>query len=122
VPFSPRDTLTDLVEAFSLQAEQKGLTLDARVDAAVPETVVGDPTRVRQVLVNLVDNAIKFTERGGLRVDVSVRTRSADTAVIRFAVADTDIGVPPTRRAAIFEAFTQADGSPRDTTAATGSA
>jgi PAS domain S-box-containing protein len=111
VPFSLRDALTDLLKAFSPHAQQKGLALEIEVDAAVPDAVVGDPTRVRQVLVNLVDNAIKFTERGGVRVEASVETVSPDAAVVKFAVADTGVGVPREKRAEIFEAFAQADGS-----------
>src|SRR6185503_11600049 len=73
--------------------------------------VVGDPTRLRQVLLNLVDNAIKFTERGRVRVEVESATSVSGALVVRFAVVDTGIGIPPEKQAAVFEAFTQADGT-----------
>jgi PAS domain S-box-containing protein len=111
VPFSLRDALTELGKAFSSHAHQKGLSLGITVDAGVPDAVVGDPTRMRQVLVNLVDNAIKFTARGGVRVAANVETAARGAVVVRFTVADTGIGIPPEKRAEIFEAFAQADGS-----------
>jgi CheY-like chemotaxis protein/SHS2 domain-containing protein len=96
---------------FGVQAAQKHLSLDVRVDPKVPRRVAGDADRLRQVLVNLVGNALKFTEHGGVTVTAAV-VRSAENRVdLEFVVKDTGIGVPPEKRAAIFEAFTQADGS-----------
>lgn len=77
----------------------------------MPSRIVGDPTRIRQVLSNLVGNAIKFTEHGDISVDVSIEERAAASVVLRFAVCDTGIGIPASRQSAIFEAFSQADDS-----------
>src|SRR5205807_9984768 len=77
----------------------------------VPDVVVGDPGRLRQVLVNLVGNAIKFTQRGEVVVSVLVESLDRDGAELHFVVSDTGIGVPPEKRDVIFEAFSQADGS-----------
>jgi signal transduction histidine kinase len=103
--------LPDLVSAtlatMSAAAEQKGLRLHAELEPGMPRVFVGDPHRLRQVLVNLVGNAIKFTHRGS--VTVAVRRESSD--LIRFEVRDTGVGIPKDKQTRIFEAFSQADGS-----------
>jgi signal transduction histidine kinase len=73
--------------------------------------VVGDSTRLRQVLLNLIDNATKFTEDGSVTVDVDAESASPDEAIVRFSVIDTGIGISPEMQARVFEAFTQADGT-----------
>jgi len=111
IPLSLRRVVTDAVATLAPRASGKGLTLDTRFRPDVPDTVLGDPTRLRQVLLNLTDNAIKFTEQGSVTVEIAVETAAADEVVVRFAVIDTGIGVSPEMQARIFEAFTQADGT-----------
>jgi signal transduction histidine kinase/CheY-like chemotaxis protein/HPt (histidine-containing phosphotransfer) domain-containing protein len=111
IPFSIRDHLADLLKPLALRAEQKHLELVAHVLPDVPSAAVGDPGRLRQVLVNLVGNAIKFTERGQVLVQVEVESRTDDAAVLHYFVSDSGIGVPDDKQRAIFEPFQQADGS-----------
>jgi signal transduction histidine kinase len=93
------------------RAQQKGIELLWRVDPNVPERVIGDATRLRQVLVNLVGNAIKFTARGEVRVDVETQEQSQDRVILHFRVTDSGIGIAKEKQSMIFEAFTQADSS-----------
>ncbi len=109
--FDLRETLGDTLKALGLRAHQKGLELVFRVAPDVPERLLGDAPRLRQVIVNLVGNAIKFTERGEVLVQVENETTGAKDVVLRFMVADTGIGVPQEKQKLIFEAFAQADGS-----------
>jgi PAS domain S-box-containing protein len=111
IPFSLHRLLDEAVTALGTRAGQRGLTLAAALEADVPDTVLGDPTRLRQVLLNLVDNAIKFTERGGVRIEVRTEAGPDDRVVVRFAVIDTGIGIPGEKQALVFDAFTQADGT-----------
>ncbi len=113
-PFDVRLCLRGVVTLLIAQAREKGLRLTTRVDDAVPRRVVGDEGRVRQVLVNLVGNAIKFTEAGEVSVEVTVEPGPSDggESRVRFTVADTGIGIPPDRVEQIFEEFVQADASP----------
>jgi signal transduction histidine kinase len=111
IPLSLRRVVTDAVEALRQRAQGKGLELAARFRPDVPDSVIGDPTRLRQVLLNLADNAIKFTERGSVTVEVDVEAGSAGETLVRFAVIDTGIGISPEMQARVFESFTQADGT-----------
>ena len=113
IPLSLRRVVSDAVGALHQRAHNKGLELAARFRPDVPDTVLGDPTRLRQVLLNLTDNAIKFTERGSVTVEVEVDVESGalGETMIRFAVVDTGIGISPETQARVFEAFTQADGT-----------
>jgi PAS domain S-box-containing protein len=113
LPLDVRRVLEEAVDVFSLAATRKGLRLIARVDSTVPLTVRGDPTRLRQVLVNLIGNAIKFTEEGEVEVTVSAvpHPRAPATALVTCTVRDTGIGIPRDRLATIFDAFTQVDAS-----------
>ena len=111
IPFALRRCLNDMLRTFAVQCADKGLALSCTIDAAVPDGLVGDPGRLRQVLVNLLGNAIKFTEHGAVAVEVTRVSGDGGGAVLRFAVTDTGIGIPPEKLAAVFEAFTQADGS-----------
>jgi CheY-like chemotaxis protein/HPt (histidine-containing phosphotransfer) domain-containing protein len=112
VPLSVRDLVVDAVKPLAVMADQKGLELITDVDVEVPAGVLGDALRLRQVLTNLVTNAVKFTERGHVLVHVSLaRPVVGHRVALRFAVADTGIGVPADKRQSIFEAFRQADGS-----------
>ncbi len=111
IPFVLRDGLSDTLKMLALRAHQKGLELACDVDSEVPDHLVGDPGRVRQVLVNLLGNAVKFTEHGEVVVQVWVDETTADDVLLHFAVCDTGIGIAPEHRDKIFGAFTQADGS-----------
>jgi signal transduction histidine kinase/CheY-like chemotaxis protein len=114
VPFDVRRVAAEMVQHFAPGARQKGLSLARCVDDAVPEWTVGDPVRLRQVLLNLVGNALKFTRQGGVTVDVRMADRQPpDTGrvALHVAVTDTGAGIAPGKQQMIFEPFTQADGS-----------
>jgi signal transduction histidine kinase/DNA-binding response OmpR family regulator len=110
VPFSPEAMVEDVASLFWERARAKGLELAVHVSPEVPVLVIGDPTRVNQVVTNLVNNALKFTEKGGVMIDVSASIAD-ETAQLRFAVTDTGVGIEKSRIGAIFEAFSQADQS-----------
>ena len=111
IPFDLRAMLDEALKPFLLRAREKNLTLETCVGADVPTQVVGDPGRLRQVLVNLVGNALKFTEAGGVRVGVALESGDERRVRLRFDVADSGIGIPADKLALIFEAFAQADGT-----------
>jgi PAS domain S-box-containing protein len=111
IPFSLRDDLGEKMKSLGHWAFSRGIELAWRVRPEVPEWLMGDPGRLRQVLVNLVGNAIKFTERGEVVVDVSRAAETAGGVELHFLVRDTGIGIPEEHRQRIFEAFTQADSS-----------
>ncbi len=111
IPFSLRDVLGETVATLRSRATLKSLELDYEHDDDVPDGLVGDPGRLRQVLFNLIGNAIKFTHVGQVRVAAAVRSREERRTVLEFAVVDTGIGIPADRRDVIFRAFEQADGS-----------
>jgi PAS domain S-box-containing protein len=106
-----RETVEDAIKVLAVRAGQKGLELACRVSPEVPRTVLGDPGRLRQVVVNLVGNAIKFTEQGEVVLETEVASRSDDAVRLRFSVMDTGIGIPEEKREQIFAPFTQADTS-----------
>ena len=109
IVFDLRQTVENALATLSVPAKNKGLDLILQIDATLPPCFTGDPTRLRQVVVNLAGNAIKFTDKGS--VTVSVTTEPDTEGMLRFAVIDTGIGIPEDRLDAIFESFTQADGS-----------
>jgi PAS domain S-box-containing protein len=109
--FELRSSLDATLKVLALRAHEKGLELNCRVHAEVPQVLVGDPTRLRQILINLVGNAIKFTERGEVTVEVEAEWAEPDVIMLHFSVTDTGIGIPAERQASIFDAFTQADTS-----------
>jgi CheY-like chemotaxis protein/nitrogen-specific signal transduction histidine kinase len=111
IPFRLNDTVRDTLRGVAVLADHKGLTLDYEPEGELPDNVLGDPTRLRQVLLNLVGNAIKFTEKGRIVVTTHEVERTEETAHVRFAITDTGIGIPPDRVEAIFGAFEQADMS-----------
>jgi signal transduction histidine kinase/HPt (histidine-containing phosphotransfer) domain-containing protein len=111
IPFQLRDSLGDTMHILGGRAAEKGLELAYLVPPDVPDVLVGDPGRLRQVLVNLVGNAIKFTERGEVVVAVLVESLDRDAVEVDFVVSDTGMGIPPEKQDVIFEAFSQADGS-----------
>lgn len=109
--FSIHDTLLEAVRVLAVSAHKKGLELIADIRPEVPQRVVGDPTRLRQVIINLIGNAIKFTEHGEVALDVRVDQFTDGSVFLRFAIRDTGLGVPLDKQQAIFEAFSQADVS-----------
>jgi len=109
--FSLRETVDDAVTSLAMRAHQKGLELLSDIAGDVPDALIGDAGRLRQVLINLVGNAIKFTEHGEVIVTVTRDGEEADKTLLHLAVTDTGIGVPADKQALIFEAFSQADGS-----------
>ncbi len=111
INFLLRDTLDDAIRTLGLRARQKGLELACRIMPEVPDGLQGDPTRIRQILINLVGNAIKFTPSGEIVVQVEVLEEEADEVLLHFAVQDTGMGIPVEKQQAIFEGFTQADSS-----------
>ncbi|HKF24987.1 MAG TPA: response regulator, partial [Candidatus Acidoferrum sp.] len=111
IGFRLRDVLEDTMRVLAPRAYQKGLELACHVDQDVPDTLVGDPLRLRQIVVNLVGNAIKFTERGEVVLRARIRTRLEETAELQISISDTGIGIPPEKQGVIFEAFSQADSS-----------
>ncbi len=112
IPFSLRDTLQEVMTLLAPSAHDKGLELSLRVDAAVTDSLTGDPLRVQQILTNLVGNAIKFTEQGNVDVRVDARPASRpERTALCFYVQDTGIGISDSQRRQLFQAFNQADSS-----------
>ena len=99
------------MKTLAVRAHEKGLDLNCEFDAGVPQRITGDPARVRQVILNLIGNAIKFTDRGEVALSVKTDLESEDAPLLQFTVRNTGIGIPPDRQKAIFEAFQQADSS-----------
>ena len=111
IPFDLRVTIEDIAASFAYRAEQKGLDFISFLAPDVPSRLIGDPVRLRQIMVNLIGNALKFTRAGALYVKGELVEKIEDRVKIRFSVKDTGIGIPDDRHATIFESFTQADGS-----------
>jgi PAS domain S-box-containing protein len=109
--FAIRDLLEDTLKTLALRADKKSLEMLARVSPKVPTVLVGDPTRMRQLIVNLVGNAIKFTEEGNIIVDTEVEAMTGDEVRLHISVSDTGMGIPIEKQQIIFESFAQADGS-----------
>jgi PAS domain S-box-containing protein len=110
IDFDLRVMLDDTLQSLAIRAHKKGLELACDVPREVPEVLVGDPTRLRQIIVNLVGNAIKFTNAGEVFVRVRVERMESGQAQLHFTVVDTGVGIPENKLQAIFEPFTQADG------------
>jgi PAS domain S-box-containing protein len=111
VEFPLRDTLEDTLKVLAVRAQQKGIELACHVLPEVPDALVGDPERLRRIVVNLVGNAVKFTEQGEVVLRTALESRSGAEAVLHFSVTDTGIGIAPDKQKGIFEAFAQADSS-----------
>ncbi len=109
--FAVQENLDEALKLMRFRARQKALVFEWRIASDVPPVLIGDPVRLRQVLINLVGNAIKFTERGGIDVDVACGHREGQSLEVVFRVRDTGIGIPSEKQALIFDAFTQADSS-----------
>jgi signal transduction histidine kinase/CheY-like chemotaxis protein/integral membrane sensor domain MASE1 len=111
VDFNLHDLVSETVRGLALRAHQKGLEIAYSIEGDVPVAVVGDPGRLRQTLVNLLANAVKFTEHGEVLVSVLLTSQSEHELKVHFSIADTGIGIPPEKHSLIFEAFAQADTS-----------
>ena len=111
IPFDVRTIVSDATESLSSTARERSLELVAEIRGDIPPTLMGDPTRLRQVLLNLIGNAIKFTEHGSITVSVETYSRTESKATVHFAVRDTGIGISADKLDHIFEAFSQADNS-----------
>ena len=111
VDFNLRDSLESTLKTVALRADEKGLELLCEVAPEVPEVVCGDSTRLRQVVINLVGNAIKFTDSGEITVRVQTESREATQCVLHITVSDTGVGIPEEKRELIFAPFSQADTS-----------
>lgn len=111
VSFNIRDLVEETVRALALRAHEKGLEVICDVLPDVPEFIVGDVTRIRQVMVNLLGNAVKFTQQGEVELEVTLQSQTAAHLCLQFLVRDTGIGIPEDKQKMIFDAFSQADGS-----------
>ena len=110
-PFGLREVVQSSINVLALQAREKGLALTLGVDSEAPDRLIGDAGRLRQILVNLVGNAIKFTERGSIGIHIAADAVHDSVAILHFSVRDTGIGIPGDKLKSIFEAFEQADNS-----------
>ncbi len=111
IDFNLRDCAEEALKTFAPQADERGLELLCDIAPEVPELVEGDPGRLRQIILNLVSNAMKFTHHGEVMLKVEVESEDHDMRVIQFTVADTGIGIPAAKQLSIFSPFTQADSS-----------
>lgn len=103
--------IDEIVRSVSVRTRAKNLFLESHVEPGIPTKLIGDPLRLRQVVLNLLDNAIKFTSKGGITLGVTCKNASVNTATLEFAVSDTGIGIPESKQKTVFEAFSQADSS-----------
>jgi len=110
-PFDVKSILTYAVQLFAAKAEELQLTLNLQLDPELPKTLIGDAQRLTQIVTNLVSNAVKFTDRGGVNVVATVLPSTTDRIILQLMVSDTGIGIAPTAQAVIFDAFSQADSS-----------
>ncbi len=111
IDFNLRDSIEEAIKSMAFRAQQKKLELICHLNPDVPEPLVGDPGRLRQILINLVGNAIKFTEKGEIVVRTEVESQTEEFVTLHFRVIDTGIGIPVKKQKVIFEAFSQADNS-----------
>ncbi|MCJ7682567.1 MAG: response regulator, partial [Candidatus Aminicenantes bacterium] len=111
IEFNLRDSVGDTVSSLAILAHRKGLELLSDIFPSIQYRVIGDPGRLRQVLINLVGNAIKFTEKGEVSVTVEEEARQNDRVVLHFTVSDSGVGIPKEKQGIIFQAFSQADSS-----------
>ncbi|MDA1137645.1 MAG: CHASE domain-containing protein [Planctomycetota bacterium] len=111
INFNLRDTLADTTQTLSLRAFEKGLELACHIPPEIPNFLIGDPGRLRQIVVNLISNAIKFTKAGEIVVKVKKESVTGSAGILQFSVSDTGIGIPTDKQDRIFEAFEQADSS-----------
>lgn len=106
--FKLKEIINGIKQSFLFRTEEKGITFEVNVDPELPDSIVGDPVRLNQVLTNLIGNAIKFTEKGSITVDLTLKQKTTENVEIEFSVSDTGIGIPKDKLANIFESFKQA--------------
>jgi signal transduction histidine kinase len=111
IEFNLQEVLEETTKSLSFLAGQKGLQLRSHIEPSVPAALVGDPRALSQVLINLIGNAIKFTDQGGVDVRVRMEMEEGSQVLLRVCVADTGIGIPEEKQASVFDAFVQVDGS-----------
>ncbi|AOY78338.1 hypothetical protein BJL90_11270 [Clostridium formicaceticum] len=111
ISFDLYDLIQDVCQLMSIEVQQKGLKLNKEIEKEVPRYIKGDPTRLKQVLVNLLSNGIKFTEEGYLHIGVKVKKQKRDKVYLLFSIADTGIGISEEQKRYLFESFTQGDAS-----------
>jgi CheY-like chemotaxis protein len=111
IDFEPRQLLDSMVDLMSARAEEKGLMLSYSIDDRVPKVLCGDPNHLRQVLLNLIGNAVKFTERGSVCVKLEHMSDTESDNMLRFSVTDSGIGIPDSAREHLFDQFSQVDSS-----------
>ena len=109
IRFSPRQLMADIQSLMQVRTQGKGIKLEIVQESVMPETILTDPTRLRQILVNLVGNAVKFTESGSVKL--IVRLVQAESPVLEWDVIDTGIGLTVEQQQSLFQPFTQADNS-----------
>lgn len=111
VPFKPEEVVSEVAQTISFQSKAKGLKIEYSVDDDVPQTLMGDPTRLNQLLLNFGSNAVKFTEKGSVVIRVSLAEQNSDGYMVKFSVKDTGLGIPEEKLEGIFDPFKQADSS-----------
>jgi signal transduction histidine kinase/DNA-binding response OmpR family regulator len=111
IAFQLRDHVAETLKLLAFRAHQKGLELTCDIRPEAPEEIVADPTRLRQILINILGNAIKFTEQGEVGIEVALESQTEAQARLHFTIRDTGIGIAPDKQKLVFEAFSQADGS-----------
>lgn len=111
IPFSPSDCINSCVFLLRSKALQRSLSIESEIDESVPKIALGDATRLRQVILNLVNNALKFTLQGEIRIRASATLRDANTSLLQVSVKDTGIGIAPEKMHRLFKPFSQIDAS-----------
>ena len=111
IVFDPCRIVREVISTCKVSALHKGLTLNSHVDNEIPSSLIGDPTRLRQIILNLLSNAVKFTHQGGVDLYVSIARFEQTQVTLNFRISDTGIGIPKDKQALIFQPFIQADGS-----------
>lgn len=111
IPFDIRTCIKEIIDLFSIKAQEKNIKLLHKINRNIPAVIIGDPFRLRQIIMNLVSNAIKFTSKGKVRLVVSLEKEITDHTFINFSVNDTGIGIPPDQMSSLFKPFSQLDAS-----------
>lgn len=111
INFSPTDLLDDIAQTFRLKVKEKDLDYQTHIEQNIPPYLIGDPTRLKQIFLNLVSNAIKFTDTGSIKIEAKLFTEDAQTATIAYSVTDTGIGIPAEKQQIIFDSFSQVSSS-----------